>query len=324
MQLTVESESHLPVYVQLREQIKFLILKGELAPGASLPTTRQLAGYLRVNRNTVLKAYQELERDGLIKCQRGQGCQVAERPTNAAQPISPQLLEVVDRAIEQAGQIGVGPDDFATIVYARARQRRDVQVRRRIVFVECGIHTATALARAIQEKLGVEVTPILLQDLRHPTPETEDRICEAQVVATTFFHVQELRRLLASTRKEIVALVVKPHLEKLIQLAQIPKGTPVALVCIDDCGVLESKESLENAGIKGLDIRLGSLENRQKLAETISQVSLVISSDFVADEVRPLLQPDQEMIALDYTSLDEGAVSLLKSMVLEQTITGRI
>ncbi len=318
MQVRIEPNSHLPVYAQLKEQIRFLILNGELAPGTRLPNTRQLAGFLGINRNTVLKAYQELKQEGLVECRPGRGCVVVERPTAVAQPVSARLLAIVDDAIQQASEIGIGPDDFATFAYARARQRRDVQVKRRLVFVECEAHITTALARAIQKRLDVEVTPVVLRDLQHPTVEVEEQLREAHVVATTFFHIQEVRRLLAKAKKEVVGLVVKPHLEKLFQIAGIPRGTHAALVCISERGALDMKRSLENAGINGLDESLCGIDDRQKLAETLPGHPVIIASDFVADQVRSLLQPGQELIVLDYTVLDEGAISLLRSMVTEE------
>jgi len=308
----------LPVHIQLKEQIKFLILSGELAPGTRLPTIYQLAGFLRINRNTVLKAYQELAQEGLIKCRRGRGCVVTERPMAVAQPISAHLLEIIDNAIEQAGEMGVSPDDFAAFVYARSRQRRDVQVQRRLVFVECAAPIAAAFAQAIQDRLSVEVRPIVLEDLQQPTVEVEEQLREAPVVATTFFHIQEVRRLLAKTKKGVIGLGLKPHLEKLIQIAGIPQGTPAAMICVSECSALNMMRSLESAGIKDLDASACGADNPQKLVETLSGRSVVIVSDLVADEVRPLLQPDQELIVLDYLALDEGGLSLLKSIVAEE------
>jgi GntR family transcriptional regulator len=317
MQVRIEFNSPLPVYVQLKEQIEFLVLNGELEPGTRLPTIRQLAGFLGVNRNTVQKAYQELAQAGLIECRRGRGCRVVDRPAAIARPISAQLLSLIDQAIEGASELGISPEHLASLLYARARQRPDVQVKRRVVFVECVSQIATAMAGAIQRKLDVAVTPLLLEDLRQADQEVERQIREADVVATTFFHIQEVRRLLAGERKEVVGLVVKPHLEKLIQIAQIPRGTPAALVCCSRSCAQDMRTSLENAGVTGLNTALGGVDEAQELARLLPGFSVVIASDFVADRVRPMLGPAQQLITLDYTVLDEGAVSLLRPIVAE-------
>jgi GntR family transcriptional regulator len=321
MQVRIERNGHLPVYVQLKEQLKFLILNGELEPGTKLPAIRQLAGFLDINRNTVQKAYQELDDEGLVECHRGRGCLVAENAGAAAPTVSPELMGVIDRAIQEAGELGVGPDDLASYFYARARQRPGLPVKRRVAFVECEAPITSAIAHTIQERLVVEVTPILLRDLREPGPEVEEQLRGAHVVATTFFHVQELRRLLAKTGKEVVALAVKPHLENLIQIAGIPQGTSVGLVCLSHGCALELQRTLENAGVKGLDASLGGVDDLDDLGQMLPGHPVVIASDFVAQEVRPLLKPDQELIELDYTTLDEGAINLLRSIVSEEPMT---
>ncbi len=58
-----------------------------------------------------------------------------------------------------------------------------------------------------------------------------------------------------------------------------------------------------------------------RLAEMLPASSIVIASDYVADEVRPMLQPDQELITLDYTVLDEGAISLLRPLVTDEILS---
>jgi GntR family transcriptional regulator len=69
-----------PIYVQLREQILALIGRGALKPGSQLPTMRQVAVALRIDLNTVQRAYAELERDGVLAKLRGVGTFVTEAP----------------------------------------------------------------------------------------------------------------------------------------------------------------------------------------------------------------------------------------------------
>jgi GntR family transcriptional regulator len=314
----LDRSSHLPVYAQLGAQIKFLILQGELKPGGRLPTARQLAGFLRINRNTVLRAFQELEREGLIECRRGKGCVVVEVPGALAGSVSAKLVAVVDTAVEQARALGVDADTFAAFAYARARQRFRRAAKPRLVFVECETVIAAAVARAMQDRLGVKVTPVVLADLRRPTARIEAQLREADMVTTTFFHIQEVRRLLPRKGREVVALVVKPHLDKLIKLSEIPPGTKTALVCMSETCALDMQRSLEHAGITGLETSPCGVDDHEKLSERLAGQSVVIASDFVADEVRPLVRPDQEFIELGFTVLDEGAVSFLKSVLTEE------
>ncbi len=123
---------------------------------------------------------------------------------------------------------------------------------------------------------------------------------------------------MAKAKKQVVGLGLKPHLEKLIQISGIPQGTPTAMICVSECSALNMKRSLESAGIQALDASACGIDDPLKLAETLSGRTVVIASDLAADGVRPLLQPGQELIVLDYLALDEAGISLLRSMVTEE------
>lgn len=76
----LDPKSGIPVYIQLKEGLKLLILQGIYPPGERLPTVRQMAIELRINSNTVARSYSELERDGIISTQQGRGTFVCSLP----------------------------------------------------------------------------------------------------------------------------------------------------------------------------------------------------------------------------------------------------
>src|SRR6195952_3142666 len=100
-----------PIYVQLREQILALIGRGVLKPGAQIPTMRQVAVALKIDLNTVQRAYAELERDGVLSRQRGVGTFVTETPPprNARKPVQ----DFAHRIAAQAKAQGIALDDLA-------------------------------------------------------------------------------------------------------------------------------------------------------------------------------------------------------------------
>ena len=78
MKFDVEFTTHVPIYIQLSEQVKHAIASGELKPGDQLPTVRQLAADLRVNFNTIARAYRALDEEGIISTQHGRGTFILE------------------------------------------------------------------------------------------------------------------------------------------------------------------------------------------------------------------------------------------------------
>jgi GntR family transcriptional regulator len=79
MEIQVDLESGVPIYIQLVDRIKQMVASGQLRPGQQLPTMRQLAADLRINYNTVGRAYALLSEDGVISTQQGRGTFVASR-----------------------------------------------------------------------------------------------------------------------------------------------------------------------------------------------------------------------------------------------------
>jgi len=73
MQIRIDLLSKIPIYIQVIDQIKHMIATGTLKPGDQLPTVRQMAADLRVNFNTIARAYRMLDEDGLISTQHGRG-----------------------------------------------------------------------------------------------------------------------------------------------------------------------------------------------------------------------------------------------------------
>src|ERR1700733_1007142 len=102
----------IPIYVQLREQILALIGRGLLKPGSQLPTMRQVAVALRIDLNTVQRAYAELERDGVLVKRRGMGSFVTETPP-APRNARKQTQDFAARVAAQAKGQGIDLDELA-------------------------------------------------------------------------------------------------------------------------------------------------------------------------------------------------------------------
>src|SRR5712691_13104253 len=105
MHLRLNRKSALPIHVQLGAQLLHLIQTGHWAAGTRLPTVRQLAGTLRINRNTVSKVFGELEREGYLSCERGRGTFVSPRKRKRA-GLGP-LLATIDEATRAARRLGL-------------------------------------------------------------------------------------------------------------------------------------------------------------------------------------------------------------------------
>jgi len=116
----VNYSSGKPIYLQLVDQVKAAAASGALRTGDPLPSIRPLAEELRVNRNTIAKAYSELESLGIIETQPGRGSFLRENHAALKKDVRRKLLtEEIDQAIVQAHHLQVPRNEFLTLVEER-------------------------------------------------------------------------------------------------------------------------------------------------------------------------------------------------------------
>ena len=109
-----------PVYLQLVDQVRYAAASGALQPGDALPSIRPLAEELRVNRNTIAKAYAELESQGVIVTLPGKGCFLKENNTPFTKQVRHKLLlKEIDEAVVTAHHLQVDHETFLALVQER-------------------------------------------------------------------------------------------------------------------------------------------------------------------------------------------------------------
>jgi GntR family transcriptional regulator len=122
MELTVDVESPVPVYEQIRAQMTELVESGLLAANAPLPSVRQLAVDLQIAPGTVARAYRELEAGGIVLCSRWAGTRVADVAPVERVERKRRLEEAVTRMVAAAHRLGARDEEIeAAIARALAR-----------------------------------------------------------------------------------------------------------------------------------------------------------------------------------------------------------
>lgn len=117
MDIIISNSSNDPIYLQIVNQIKAMIMSGELAPGEALPSMRNLAMQMRISLITTKRAYEELERDGFIETYTGKGSFVkAQNPEFLREENLRQAEELLTKAVEKAKMSGIGIDELKELL----------------------------------------------------------------------------------------------------------------------------------------------------------------------------------------------------------------
>ena len=120
----IDHNSGMPVWIQVKNRLAYLIGAGTYAPGERLPTVRSLAIELDISYNTANHAYMDLEREGYISTRKGRGTFVAERNDVGAARASDSPVElVIDDMIRVCSNAGLADDDIVAMVQARLAHR---------------------------------------------------------------------------------------------------------------------------------------------------------------------------------------------------------
>ena len=270
--LDVERGSDVPISTQIFWQIAYQIDSGRLLPGARLAPVRELGAALRVNPNTIRAVYRRLADAGYVTSRHGAGTHVAERPPQRRG--TEALAGIVAEMLRRAAHAGFTADELAAATFAAATERKRPGPLVRVLFAECTNADAGYDAeRLVDEFPGIEAEGTLLDDL----PDRLERF-HYDIVATTTFHADEAQVLVAG-RVPVVAMLVGPgYLELVHEVAELPNGSRVGLVCASERGADNIQETLAIAGNRGVEILSALIARPEDLEIIDATADLILMS----------------------------------------------
>jgi len=312
--LRVNRKSAVPVHVQLQTQIRHLIDTGSLKPGMQLPTVRQLAGFLRINRNTAARAMADLYQDGYLESRQGRGTFVVDHPPTRQGRAARSLERLVQDALERARRLGFTHEELTATIAARAPQTRPARkTRARVLLVECNQPELSRFGEQLEQELPVTVDRALVEELESRLREP-GFLKSYGIVITTFFHIHEVKRALPLSGPHAVALLSESNISSLLRLTELPEGTMVGLICNTPRGSQNILSSVQSAGLSHLVPVLASADDPWSIDRMLEKTRIVVCSEQAADRLRERVPHDVEVILAD-RRLDAGGVEMLRDLL---------
>jgi DNA-binding transcriptional regulator YhcF (GntR family) len=314
--LRVNRKSAVPVHVQLQTQVRHLIDTGALKPGMQMPTVRQLAGFLRINRNTVARALADLSQDGYLESHQGRGTFVADRPPMREGRAARSLERLVREALERARRLGFTHEELAATIAASAPPARGARrARVRVLLVECNHAELSRYREQLEEELSLTVDRLLVEDLAARMREP-GFFKDYRVVITTFFHIHEVKQALPLDGPPAVALLSESNISSLLRLTELPEGTSVGLVCNTLRGSQNILSSVQSAGLSHVVPILASTDDPWSIDRMLEKTRIVVCSEQAADQIRERFPHDVEVI-FAYRRLDNGGIEMLRDLLAQ-------
>jgi len=317
IEIKVNKESGVPLYLQVKKQIMDLIKVGSLKVGNKMPTERELSEKLKVSRNTISTAYNDLEQEGVLKSYQGRGTFVAEEANPwKVQNIKEKIIKFVDLGYEEALETGMDSEEFIEIVMQRVKEKKELMSKITAVYVECNLEQARMFSKQLTASTNMNVVPLTLNDIKDMNNETEQLLEKSQVIIATFNHVNEIVDLIKGYHKDIIGVAINPDLETIVKIARFPYDASFAFICMSKEFMFKARGALEKAGLGNINIEYSNSYDRSELKKLVSNSDVIIVSPGRYREIRELAGEHKEIMKFLY-SLDDGSVKALKSKIVE-------
>jgi len=320
LKLSVDKQSRVPLYLQLRDSVKYYISTGEAQSNQQLPTVNGLAKELGVNFETVRKAYKELEREGLLSSKRGMGTFVSGHgvsravPSPTGQPKS-ACIDSIKRAVNQLLQMGAQPDEVKRSLDQICAQAVLESQKRYVLFAECNTLQATEISRELRKHLPLEVKPVLIKDLQQLFNNNAKIDPRLVAVVTTGFHLNEVRTILRdqAVRTEFIITNMSPETRHKIEA--FSKKSRFAFICRDAESIGLYKDTLKADLQLESDLLCCTVHEKAKLNDALKSSDVLLVSPAAYNRVRKLASPKLPVFNV-MDRLDPVSLRIVKGSIL--------
>lgn len=322
MNIEINKNSKVPLYLQIKEQLKKLLAEGQLKKGSQLPTERELSIKLNVSRNTVSMAYQELSQEKIVSSHPGKGTFVIADDTVSSNPFLLEekhnlLINSIDLVIQQALDLNLKIDGFRSLFNQRLERTKHLLDHISIAFVECNQEQLYYFTKKLELGTGIQIVPLLIDEM-HDQPENFlNKIRPVDLVVTTFFHYKEVQEFLKDQDKKITAIALVPKIETMVSIARVATNEMrLGLVCLTQKFAEYVFKSIKAAGINCKSISYTTTHDSSKLEMFIHKCDILIVSPGRKEDVKKFISKSIPLIEFIYIP-DKGSINTMKETILD-------
>ena len=305
-----------PYYIQLKNILKNKIQSGVIKT-KQLPTVRQVARDLGISVNTVLRAYNELGKEGIVTGSVGKGTFVTVSPQEIKSRNRQTLLKkIVEHSLEEALSLEFSIEEFKNAVSEYVKEKLEMMGKVKLVFIECNIEQLAYFTDHLELDPHIRRIPVLLEDLRNQDREVMQKVSKSDIFVTSFYHLNEVQEQLEHLNKPVIGINIEPEVATLIKIAKIPSNSVVGIVTTSKKFRKEIKEVLERLDLRFSEIFETNSENRDTIQHLVKKCSAVLVSPKQKKIVLGFANSSTEVIEFIF-SPDRTSINNLKVTIFE-------
>jgi DNA-binding transcriptional regulator YhcF (GntR family) len=291
----LDKTNKVPMYLQLKDLIKFYISTGVIKHNELLPGVVRLSKELDINFETVRNAYKELEQEGLVSMKRGKGTYAllpGTVPPNGGTPPESAAAPTADpeaefrKAVARMRQGGWTKEEVRALIDAALQDSPAAGSSPFVIFTECSSYQVREISKTLYEELKIEVKPVVVGDLQAELAGQHGRERDLLAIVTTGFHLNEVREIVGSRPIDIQVLITNMSPETRNRLGSFDRDTTFGFICRDVDSNLVFVDVLKTE--LGKDIRLLSclVTNDAEVDKILGTVDVLLLTPTVYEDIR--------------------------------------
>ncbi len=310
----INTELDIPLYRQLVDTIRTAVKKGDLTSGQQLPTVQELTEELGIARGTIKRAYDELERSGLVEKVQGRGTFVRYQAENSGSR-KEQAMVAIDRLLDDLEDMGFSAAEINIFLTLKLRERAEEEAHVKVAVVECNPENLSQMSEQLRHIAGVDLYSFSLDNIReYPYKLAED----FDLVVTTSAHAEYLESILP-IKKKIARVALRPSPRYLAQIIKLRADQTVGIVGYSPRFSQLLYDTCENYAEEARIFEPLKSVSEKELTEYLADKSVLLVPRFydkyfsaaVSEQIRHF----RGELINSYYEMDEGSVLYLENKI---------
>lgn len=221
----VNAKLDIPIYQQLVDAICAAIKNGKLSPGNQLPTVHEMTKEIGVARGTVKRAYDELERIGLIEKVQGRGTFVKYQPANSSSR-KDQAMAAIDEMLNRLESMGLSASEINIFLNLKLREHSQEEEHVKVAVVECNPENLSQMSEQLRHIDSVDLYSYSLDSVKQYPYKLGEHF---DLIVTTSLHSQYLESVVPD-KKRIARVALRPSTRCLSHIIKLRTGEKIGIV----------------------------------------------------------------------------------------------
>lgn len=289
--IVVDTAAPITIGAQIAEQIKLLIVRGNLKPNQPLPPIIHLAKYLGVNHSTVAQVYSELIALGYLAGNRGKRTVIADSPFIRQMVARKSFYDLLSQAFHAASQYGLTASEFSAAAYVQAVLADRHQIN--VAFVNFYPDTIN-ISACLEAATGLALVSIPWTQLEAQEPRALEQLLSADLIITTIKNLWDVAQI-ADPNKEVIGIEVQPDMQLLSHISSLPRNAKVLFVCQEQSSS-EAMKQIIDYNVHHIESKAVTLECVKNNVPGLQDFDLVVSSTQVENQLSRYIPSSLKLI----------------------------